>query len=566
MLEADLTHIWAASSVRVDAEAHEAALRAALAMTPGQDRDGMLTTALTEDGELLADEPYADWAMRPRDRLETLRQQARLALARDRSRGAGQASPAAVMAAWQACFEDDPASEEAAIALVRGYLAQGRREFAVRVYERCAAAVSELGLRVSPALEQAFAAQPAAATPAALPPEELRTVSILAAELAVPAARAAELGLEHLREVVAGSLAAVIAEVEGLGGTVTSVSGSGLQAVFGAPRAHEDDPERAIRAAFRALAAVAGLTRGRPSLLRIGIETGQAVLGPIGGGGKVEYAAVGEVVSTAAALQSAARAGSALVGPVTRAAAGHMFTWDGGEQVITGPVSGPVTASYLGGPRPGATARPPGLGGRGRLVGRQDELAVLDAALRDVLGGRGSVVVITGEPGLGKTRLVQECRGRVAAGRLGAGRVGAGRVASGRGGPVRWLEGRCASYASSTPYSLYRQLLANISGVTPDLPDAVVRPAVERALTRATGNAELFPPLARMMGLSSGAALGRLAPEETHRATFAAWRSLVTHLARSAATVLVLEDLHWADPTSQHLTGHLAGLAAAGRC
>src|SRR5581483_11490728 len=472
LLEADLTHIWAAPSVRVDADAHEAALRAGLAMAPGQDRDDTLSTALAEDGELLADEPYADWAMRPRDRLETLRQQARLALARDRSRGAGQASPAAVMTAWEACFEHDPASEEAAIALVRGYLAQGRREFAVRVYERCAAAVGELGLRVSPALEgaleEAFAAAGPPASPAALPPEELRTVSILAAELTVPSAQAAKLGLEHLREVVAGSLAAVIAVVEELGGTVTSVSGGGLQAVFGAPEAHEDDPERAVRAAFRALGAVAPLGRGSPSPLRIGIETGHAVLGPIGGGGKVEYAAVGEVVSTAAALQSAARAGSVLVGPVTRAAAGHLFTWDGGEQVITGPVSGPVTASYLGGPRPGATARPPGLGGRGRLVGRQDELAVLGAALRDALRGRGSVVVITAEPGLGKTRLIQECRGRLAAGRQ-PGRQ-PGRPAAARNGQVRWLEGRCASYASSTPYSLYRQLLATISGVTPDLP------------------------------------------------------------------------------------------------
>jgi len=564
LLEADLNHIWAAPSVLVDADVHEAALRAALAVAPGQDRDDMLSTALAEDGELLADEPYADWAMRPRERLETLRQQARLALARDRSRGAGQASPAAVMTAWEACFEHDPASEEAAIALVRGYLAQGRREFAVRVYERCAAAVSELGLRVSAALEEAFAAPAPAVVAAALPPEELRTVSILAADLTVPAAQAAELGLEHLREVVAGSLAAVIAEVEELGGTVTSVSGGGLQAVFGAPEAHEDDPERAVRAAFRALGAVASLSRGRPSPLRVGIETGQAVLGPIGGGGKVEYAAVGEVVSTAAALQSAARAGSALIGPVTRAAAGHLFTWDGGEQVLTGPVSGPVTASYLGGPRPGATARPPGLGGRGPLVGRQDELAVLDAALRDALSGRGSVVVITAEPGLGKTRLVKECHGRLAAGRPPAGRLPVGRPPASRprAGRVRWLEGRCASYASSTPYSLYRQLLANISGVTPDLPDAVVRPAVERALTRVTGSADLFPPLARMMGLSSGAALGRLSPEETHRATFAAWRSLVTHLARTAPTVLVLEDLHWADPTSQHLTGHLAALAA----
>src|SRR4029077_3295695 len=101
------------------------------------------------------------------------------------------------------------------------------------------------------------------------------------------------LGLERLRDLVGGALAAVIAEVEAFGGTVLSVSGNGVQAVFGAPEAHEDDPERATRAAFRALSAAAA---AELPLLRIGIETGPAVLGPIGGGARGEYGAVGEGV------------------------------------------------------------------------------------------------------------------------------------------------------------------------------------------------------------------------------------------------------------------------------
>src|SRR6185437_16444942 len=120
----------------------------------------------------------------------------------------------------------------------------------------------------------------------------------------------------------------VIAEVEALGGTVTSVSGRGLQAMFGAPEAHEDDPERAVRAAYRAMsaataaasAAVAPAAGATETLgLRIGVESGPAVVGPVGDGARVEYAAFGDVVSVAAALQSAARPGSVLVGPATRA-------------------------------------------------------------------------------------------------------------------------------------------------------------------------------------------------------------------------------------------------------
>ena len=149
---------------------------------------------------------------------------------------------------------------------------------------------------------------------------------VLAAEVAADGMDPAD--PEELRDVAGRCLAAVIAEVEALGGTVTSVSGGGLQAMFGAPEAHEDDPERAARAAFRALASVASVDGGT---LRIGVETGPAVLGPIGGGARVEYGAVGEVVGRAAALQALAKPGSALVGPVTRAAAGHLFAW--GEEV-----------------------------------------------------------------------------------------------------------------------------------------------------------------------------------------------------------------------------------------
>ena len=181
-------------------------------------------------------------------------------------------------------------------------------------------------------------------------------MSVLFAEVAAPAGLAGALGLETLREIVGGSLAAVITEVEALGGTVISVSGRGLQAMFGAPEAHEDDPERAVRAAYRALAATAAAADGGTAL-RIGVETGPAVVGPIGGGGKVEYGAFGDVVGVAATLQSSARPGSVLVGPATRAVVGHLFTWGAGEEVALGGTARPLVASYLEAPRraPGGT-------------------------------------------------------------------------------------------------------------------------------------------------------------------------------------------------------------------
>ncbi len=562
LLQADLGHIWISPTapVDIDLEAHEKAIIAALAMVPGQNRDDRIVAALLDDAGLLADEPYAEWALRPRERLDALRQQARLTLARDRTRGAGHSRPAAVVAAWESCLDHDPACEEAAAALVRAYSAQGQRHLVVHTYERCRSALAELGLQISPAMEEVRAAatfepagRPASGAPVVRAPvldparlrEERKVVTVLFAEVTGPGL-ASNMDPEDLRNVIGGALVAVIAEVEGLGGTVTSVSGGGLAAIFGAPEAHEDDPERAVRAGFRALSAVATSSRTGSAAVRIGIETGPAVVGPIGGG-RVEYGAVGEVTAMAAALQSVARVGSVLVGPATRRVTEGLFDWGPTEQValITGTTS--VVASYLEAPKAHRGGSRSQRNGRSRLVGREAELAVLDSALRETVGGTGSVVVLVGEAGLGKTRLVQECRKRFMAW-----------VGAGTGRLPLWLEGRSASYASSTPYGLYQQLLAAWAGVAPDQDEAVVRPALERALIAVMGDKELWPVLARMMGLPGGAGLVRLSPEELQWATFSAMGAVVSRLVAIGPTVLVLEDLHWADSTSLRLSAELA--------
>jgi class 3 adenylate cyclase/tetratricopeptide (TPR) repeat protein len=583
-LAADLTHIWIAGQVEVDAHIHEAALRAALGRPAGDGRARELRAVLASASagdELLADEPDEEWARAPRERLAALRQEARLALARDLASGREPGNPDEVTAAWRACLESDPACEEAAGALARAHLAGHRPEQAVRVLQRCRAALEELGLRLSPSLESAYtaatapaappsapsaratsaeapvagvpaAAASSAAVPAPAPREERRPVSVLFAEVAVSPAAGGTGDLEALRESVAGALAAVMTEAEALGGTVTSVSGRGIQVLFGVPVVHEDDPERAVRAAYRAAARtsdphVVGTAPG--TVLRIGVESGPAVVGPVAGAGRAEYAAFGDVVSVAAALQSAARPGSVLVGPATRTATDQLFTWGDAQRVALDPGAEPVTASCVQAPLAHSGGRRPALGGTAPLTGRDAEIRELATALRDLAAARGSAVALTGEPGIGKTRLAREARTRFLT------RAGArtGRL------PL-WLEGRCSSYTSGTPYGLYRDLLAGWTGVSPDQPADQRLTALERALLQAMGNANLLPPLARMTGLPWTEPGRPAGPAETQRMIIGAMRALITRLTAMTPTVLVLEDLHWADPTSLHLTRHLAGL------
>ncbi|MGA2802951.1 MAG: AAA family ATPase [Acidimicrobiales bacterium] len=568
LIRADRGHVWIdpECDLEVDLDLVDELLHRGLDAEPGAVRDETLTRALGYPGVLLEDEPYEDWALRPRDRLEWARQEARLALARDRAKGFGRSKPEAVVAAWESCLGADPTCEEAASALMQVYAAQQRWSLVADTYERCRRALEELGLAISPAFEEIHAGVVRESSPTrALVPEaprgspareERKLVSVLFVELVSPPGMA-RLDPEDLREVIGDALVEAISQVESLGGTVTSVSGSGLAAIFGAPDAHEDDPERAVRAGYRIVSAVR--SSAAELAVRIGVESGPAVVGPIGGGGRLDYGAVGDVVALAAGLQSVARAGSVLVGPATHAATEDRFEW-GASDELTGPGGSKLlVAHYLERPSPHVLGHLGGrrLAGQAALIGRDGEIALLSDSLHEAVSGQGGIVVVVGEPGLGKTRLISECRKRFMAW-----------VGAGSGRLPLWLEGRGASYASSTPYGLYQQLLSAWIGVAPEEGEEVRRPALERAMRAVfSGHDAPVGLLARMMGLGAGedaARLSRLSPEELQRATFASLRALVSRLSAHGPTVLVLEDLHWADPTSIRLTEEIAGLVREG--
>jgi ABC-type oligopeptide transport system substrate-binding subunit/class 3 adenylate cyclase len=386
--------------------------------------------------------------------------------------------------------------------------------------------------------------------------EERKVVTALFADLVGSTALGERLDPEEVKLIVGEAVARIIAAVEEFGGTVKDLAGDGVLALFGAPVAHEDDAERAVRAGLRIVAAVGAYGHEVETAwgvegfaVRVGLATGPAVLGLLGAGSRVEYGAVGDAVNVAARLQAHAQPGTVLVGSITQRLVEALFRW--------GPVSSfevkgkaePVTAAEVLEPVSGGRTR--GLPGmQAPLVGRDTDLANGIAALEDVLAGRGGILLITGEAGIGKSRLLNELADRVE--RLPR-----------PGPPPTWIEGKCVSYGESLPYWPFRDLVREWLGVSLDEPELRVRVTLRRRLDQLFGEraAEVYPYLGAMLGLAlepeAAARLAELSPEALQYRTFQVVHHLAERLAAEGPVILVVEDLHWADATSTQLLERL---------
>lgn len=379
------------------------------------------------------------------------------------------------------------------------------------------------------------------APPAVGPPreeleDEIRTVTALFADVVGSTGLGERLGVHEAKTLIGECVTRMSRVVERFGGNVQAYMGDGIAAFFGVPAAHEDDPERAARAGLHLLAAVREYAREVESLwgipdfsARIGINTGEAAVGLVGAS-EPQAVALGDATNVAARLQAIAEPGTIAVGETTARALVHRFALEPLGAVAVRGRERPVDAWRLVAAQPTARAQP-----ETPLVDRADELGRLRAVLDELEAGRGRIVLLLGEAGVGKTRLLAEVRS------LAADRA-------------TWLEGHCFSYGAELLYDPFIRILRSWIGAEEGEPAASVEAKLRAklALVPALGDADVVLPLARLLGLDDAPAA-----EAAVRRACARWLGC---LAERGPVVVALEDLQWLDGSSAQLVDGLLEL------
>jgi class 3 adenylate cyclase len=350
--------------------------------------------------------------------------------------------------------------------------------------------------------------------------EERRLVSVLFVDLVGHTARSEQLDPEDVRSILLPYYEHVRTELEAFGGTVEKFVGDAVMGIFGAPTAYGDDAERAVRAAL----AVRDWAEGESLQLRVAVNTGEAIVDldarPTHGDAMI----AGDVVNTAARLQSAAPVGAVLVGEETYAATRGVIEYRPAQPLTLKGKQEPVRAWVALHPTAAVGERHVAAV---PLIGRERELGLLTGAWERVADeGRTQFVTVFGPAGIGKTRLSFELSQLVAA----------------QGGRV--IRGRSTPYGASTPYSAFVQQIKQVARIFDSDDPEAARAKLTAAVADLAGPAaaeEHTPNLATLLGLEGD---GAIPDRET---LFFSARVLVEALALHGPTLLLYEDIHWAD-------------------
>src|SRR6266536_1708361 len=365
---------------------------------------------------------------------------------------------------------------------------------------------------------------------------ERRQLTVMFCDLVGSTALSRRFDTEDLREVISAYQRAVTEVVTGFDGFVAKYMGDGVLVYFGYPRAHEEDAERAVRAGLRAIDAVGCLDVGDTKLeVRVGIATGSVVVGDlIGQGSAQEQSIVGETPNLAARLQGLAVPVSLVIGASTRQQIGELFALEElGPKQLAGFAEPQRAWRGLG--ESGEVSRFAALrSGRSPLIGRDEEVELLVRRWKQAKTGEGRVVLISGEPGIGKSRLTVALSEQIET------------------EPHRRLRHFCSPHYQDSALHPFIIQLERAAGFARD--DTVEAKLVKlRALLVPGTQDDDFALLSELLSLSSSAADLNLSPQRKREKLFEAFLTQLEAESRRRPVLMVLEDAHWIDPTSREL-------------
>ena len=364
--------------------------------------------------------------------------------------------------------------------------------------------------------------------------DQRRVATVLFADLVGFTSLSEQLDPEQVKALVDRCFERLAVDIEAFGGRVDKVMGDAIVALFGAPVAHEDDCERAVRAGLRMQETICSVAAdvGHPVQMRVGINTGEVLVGAVRAGR--EYTAMGDVVNTANRLQTAAEPGTVLVGPDTHQATRDVVRYEAIDPVVAKGKALPVEAWVAV-----EALLPPGhrpRRGQAPLVGRETELALLTSVGTTAIDrSRAALLLVHGEAGMGKSRLAEEVSNHATC-ELGA----------------LVLEGRCVPYGEANVWWPVADAVRSAADIAADADRATVDAELRRIATAALGESNRLDELDRVVAglkhlLGSESSLRGI---DVARAREEAIRSVVAiaeGYTHKQPVMVVLSDLHWAD-------------------
>jgi len=370
------------------------------------------------------------------------------------------------------------------------------------------------------------------------PGAERRQLTIMFVDLVGSTELSGRLDPEEMSDLIRAYQNMVAAEISRFDGHVAKYMGDGVLAYFGYPRAHEEDAERAIHAGLTITRAIGRLRtpEGEPLAVRIGIATGLVVIGDlVGAGAAQEEAVIGETPNLAARLQTLAQPNAVLIGPATRRLIGGTFELEElGPQTLKG-FAEPVAVWQVTGTRSVESRFEARSSGLTPMVGREQEVALLLDRWRLASDGEGQAVLLSGEPGIGKSRIVRTvCDGIEA-------------------GPHIRLRYQCSPYFTSTAFHPIIDQIERAADFARDDTAAVKLDKLEALLARGTEHVgEAAPLIAALLSIPTEGRYPPLAhsPQRQRELTIEALVEQLFGLARKDPVLCIFEDLHWADPST----------------